>query len=38
LMHPHNSLPQTQVDQQSLLKDFFNSRELKAADPKHYRK
>ncbi|KAJ7874756.1 fungal-specific transcription factor domain-containing protein [Mycena olivaceomarginata] len=36
LMHPHNSLPQTQVDQQSLLKDFFNSRELKAADPKHY--
>ncbi|KAJ7251850.1 fungal-specific transcription factor domain-containing protein [Mycena haematopus] len=35
LMHPQTSLPPTEVDQRSLLNDFF-SRELKAADPKHY--
>ncbi|KAF7362108.1 C6 transcription factor [Mycena venus] len=35
LLHNENCLPQKDVDQHSLLNEFF-SRELKAADPKHY--
>ncbi|KAJ7497058.1 fungal-specific transcription factor domain-containing protein [Mycena latifolia] len=35
LIYPHNSHPQAEGEQRSLLNDFF-SRELQAADPKHY--
>ncbi|KAJ7124976.1 fungal-specific transcription factor domain-containing protein [Mycena epipterygia] len=35
LIYPNNSYPQAESEQRSLLNDFF-TRELQAADPKHY--